>query len=119
MPTIQSAHRVYRNLDVDESGDSGVVGRLRVFTVIAHNQHATDMRYLKLYDKATAPTVGTDTPKMTIPLKAGEPTVIPVEQDGVLFELGLGVGATTGVADNDTGAPAANDVIINVTHDGR
>lgn len=116
---ILSGHRVYRNLDVDESGDSGVVGRLRVFTIVAFNDHATDIRYLKLYDKATAPTVGTDTPKITIPITAGGPHVIPTDQDGILFESGLGVGATTGIADNDTGAPGANDVVIAVTHDGR
>lgn len=115
---LDSAHRVYRNLDVDESGDLGFAGRLRSFTIWAHNQHATDMRYLKIYDKATAPTVGTDIPLMTIPLKPGEPTEIAGDPQGVLFKLGLGVGATTGIADADTGAPSANDVVVFITHDG-
>jgi hypothetical protein len=33
---------------------------------------------------------------------------------GIGFGTAITVAATTGVADNDTGAPAANDVIVNI-----
>jgi hypothetical protein len=33
---------------------------------------------------------------------------------GVDFTAGISARATTGVADNDTGAPSANDVIVNI-----
>jgi hypothetical protein len=33
---------------------------------------------------------------------------------GIAFGTAITVAATTAVADNDTGAPAANDVIVNV-----
>jgi hypothetical protein len=34
------------------------------------------------------------------------------------FSDGIGVRATTGVADNDTGAPSANDIIAHVLYRG-
>lgn len=70
--------------------------------------------YLKLYDKATAPTVGTDTPIATLPipgLTTGAGFMIPIPA-GAAFNAGLGIGLTTGIADNDTGAPAASSVSL-------
>lgn len=115
---ILSGHRVARNIDVDESGDVLLAGRARAFTIWGYNAHATDARFLKIYDKLAAPTVGTDTPKLTLPILAGQYVQID-DCDGILFENGIGVGATTGIADADTGALGANEVIVHVTHDGR
>lgn len=74
------------------------------------------VRYLKLYDKATAPTVGTDTPIWTLAIPgntagAGFAKTIP---NGLAFANGIGFGLTTGVADNDTGAVAANEIVVNL-----
>lgn len=71
--------------------------------------------YLKLYDKATAPTCGTDVPKWTVPIpfgasSSGNGFSIPLG-DGLEFLLGLGFCITSGVADNDTGNAAAGVVI--------
>ena len=88
----------------------------QVYTIIAHNINAA-ARFLKLYNKATAPTVGTDTPVMTLPIPgntAGAGFVIDTGGMGIAFATGIGYGITTGVADNDTGAPAANEVVVNV-----
>jgi hypothetical protein len=74
---------------------------------------ATSWRCMKLYNKATAPTVGTDTPFMTIPLPPSSATNIAFPQ-GIAMGTGIGIGVTTGVADGDTGAPSANDVIVNI-----
>ena len=101
-----------RNLDVDESGDNQVDTACKLYGYYVFN-NAAAVRYLKLYNKATAPTVGTDTPVITIPLPPQAAANVSFVQ-GIAFSLGLGVGATTGVADNNTGAPAANDVIINL-----
>ena len=69
-------------------------------------------RYVKLYDKATAPTEA-DTPFSTIIIgpKSTFPIVVPTQ--GVKLTSGLSARGTTGIADNDTGAPTAND--LNVT----
>jgi hypothetical protein len=78
----------------------------------------TNVRYLKLYNKATAPSVGTDVPVMTIPVPTnsqGAGISIPFSI-GVNFTLGIGVALTSGSADNDTGVIGAGDVILNLTY---
>lgn len=77
------------------------------------------VRYLKLYDKATAPTVGTDTPVKTILIPGsttGGVRDVNLPIAGIAFTLGLGIGLTTGVADNDTGAVAANEQVVGLDY---
>lgn len=77
-----------------------------------------NVRYLKLYNKASSPTVGTDTPIMTIPIPGntqGAGVSIPFSM-GVNFGTGIALAITTGAADADTGAVTASDVIINLTY---
>jgi hypothetical protein len=75
----------------------------------------TTVYYLKLYNKATAPTCGTDTPVWTLPIpfaasNAAGGFVLPLG-DGLLFSLGLGFCITGGIADNDSTAAAAGIVV--------
>jgi hypothetical protein len=75
--------------------------------------------YLKLYDKATAPTCGTDTPikRLIIPAAttAANGALSNIEfPAGIRFNLGIGYCVTTGITDADTTAPAANTFLINV-----
>lgn len=88
-----------------------------LYSIVAIGLTST-VRYLKLYNKATAPTVGTDVPVMTIPIPAntqGAGVAIPFSM-GVNFPLGIGIAITSGSADNDTGAVGAGDVIVNLTY---
>jgi hypothetical protein len=87
-----------------------------VLKLTASNTNAS-ARYLKVYDKASAPTVGTDTPvaTYTIPGNAtGAGTNIPLTLPDS-FQLGFAFAITTGAADSDTGAVSANENIINYT----
>lgn len=93
----------------------GSAGNL--YSIVAVGLTST-ARYLKLYNKATAPIVGTDVPVMTIPVPAntqGAGVAIPYVS-GVNFSLGIGIAITSGSADNDTGAVTAGDVILNLTY---
>jgi len=75
-------------------------------------------RYVKFYDKATAPTVGTDTPLLSY-MVPGATTGGGASQNfvpGVRFSAGISMATTTGAADADTGAVAANEVIVNVVY---
>ena len=110
-----SANTPYKNLDVDETGVLVSAGFHVIESVYFYNAAAT-VRYGKLYDKATAPTVGTDVPVHTYPIPPGLGVVVTVPNGGLGFSLGIGIGATTGLADNNTGAPAANDVICNIVY---
>jgi hypothetical protein len=82
----------------------------RVYKVRLHNAAAA-LRYLKLYDKASVPTVGTDTPKLTIALPASSSTDVDFGLFGIPFDTGIAFALTTGVADADTAALTANDVV--------
>ena len=101
-------YEIGRNLDIDESGDLVITGLKVCFGWVITNVSQSTM-YLKLYNKATAPTVGTDTPKLTIPIASGAISAVEF-LGGIEFLLGIGVGATTGIADGNTGAPGANEV---------
>jgi hypothetical protein len=88
-----------------------------LYSIIAIGLTST-VRYLKLYSKAPAPTVGTDVPVMTIPIPAntqGAGVAIPFSM-GVNFPLGIAIAITSGAADNDAVAVGAGDVIINLTY---
>lgn len=77
---------------------------------------AAAVRYLKLYNKATAPTVGTDTPVATFHLPASSVFKIPLPP-GLIFTLGIGYGFTVLIADADTTALTAADILaLNITY---
>ncbi|KKN42508.1 hypothetical protein LCGC14_0712690 [marine sediment metagenome] len=109
---MQNVIREYdtkRDIDVDESGDLIITGKKMLFGVNITNLDGSTL-YVKLYNKATAPTVGTDTPKMTLAI----PTLKMINLEwlgGIPFSLGIGVGATTGVADTDTTGPGVNECV--------
>ena len=81
-----------------------------VFAIRGFNNNAAAI-YLKLYNKATAPTVGTDTPVATIRLAPSANFDIQIGGAfGAYFSAGIGYGFTTAAADNSTAAIAAGDV---------
>jgi hypothetical protein len=107
-------------LDIDESPTSqqvkataGCLYKLRI------TNRATTVRYVRLYNAVPASvTVGTTTPIDTIVVPAASSTDLPTVLTesfggiGLTFSTALTVAATTGFADNDTGAPGTNDVIV-------
>ena len=113
-PSTSGGLVIYRNLDLDETGISVKATPGQVYGGVIYNA-STSVRYLKFYNKATAPTVGSDTPVLTAVLPPESAFILGVFS-GAAFALGIGIGATTGLADNDTGAPSANDVIINLLY---
>ena len=83
--------------------------------IICSNLNAS-ARYLKLYDKASAPTVGSDTPVFTEVLPGsttggGIALNIPA---GIAFANGISFALTTGIADADTGAVSASEISVNI-----
>jgi hypothetical protein len=72
--------------------------------------------FLKLYNKASAPTVGTDTPVLTFDLAVGQ-NLIPLPSKGHYFSTGIAYAITGLAADADTTNVAANDVTcLNFTY---
>jgi hypothetical protein len=103
----------YRNISLGVTGQvlKATTGRVYGWHII---NSAASARYVKFYDKATAPTEA-DTPVLSIKLAASG-----VDESsstvGIAFQNGIAARATTALADNDTGAPTANDVLVNVLY---
>jgi hypothetical protein len=75
--------------------------------------------YLKLYNKASAPTVGTDTVVKTIAIPAsstGAGVVVPLPPEGLAFGTGIAFAITGLVADTDTTAVAASSINIELDY---
>lgn len=99
----------YLGLSTTGQVAKAAAGRLR--GLYATNTGAA-VAFLKIYNKATAATQA-DTPRMTIPIPIGG---IPAGFLGwdESFDTGISVRASTGAADNDTGAPGSNEVIVHL-----
>jgi len=109
---------VFRSIDLDESEEEVKATAGTVYSICAFNRTAAPL-YLKLYNATAAnTTVGTTTPLMTF--------VVPANADsdgagfildsaiGFAFSTAISAAVTTGVSDSDTGAPGANDCIVNI-----
>jgi hypothetical protein len=108
----------YKNLDCDETEDdiktsAGKLGWIHVIN------RSTGVRYIKFYnDTAANVSVGTTVPVLSFPVPTmadtnGAGFTISFGDAGVQFSAAICVAATTGVADNDTGAPGTNDIVLN------
>lgn len=67
------------------------------------------VKYLKFYDKATAPNPAADTPVLVFALPASAPFNLGAYD--FKFSIGIGYAIVTGTADNDNTAIAAGDIL--------
>ena len=112
-PQTSGGLTTFRSIDVDETEEEvkGTAGQ--VYGWFIYNNAATVL-YVKFYNATAANvTVGTTTPVLTIPIPAGSGANVEYT-NGIAFSTAITIAATTGVADNNTGAPAANDIIANI-----
>ena len=117
LPVAADGCSIFRSIDIDESEEEVKATAGTVYGVWFSNM-ATSTRFLKFYNATAANvTVGTTTPVLTLamPGNASDDVsgVFSLPQ-GVAFSTAICVAATTGIADNDTGAPSANDCLVNV-----
>ena len=91
------------------NGTSAKAAAGDIFAIQGYNAAAT-VRYLKIYNKASAPTVGTDVPVKTIALAPSSAFNLsfPV---GYYCSAGIAYALTTGSADSDTGNLTAGDIL--------
>ena len=109
---------LYKNIDVDESEDQVKATAGQIYWIHAINLSAAVL-YLKIYNATAANvTVGTTVPDLTIPIPSNGGTdgagfVISIAS-GIEFDTAITIAATTGIADNDSGATGANEVVVNL-----
>ena len=109
---------LYKNIDVDESEDEIKGSAGQVYWIHCMNLKASVL-YLKFYNATAANViVGTTVPDLTFPIPtqgdtngAGFVLAIP---NGIAFNTAITVACTTGVADNDSGAPGINECVLNL-----
>lgn len=82
-----------------------------LFSITASNTNAA-ARFLKLYNLATAPTVGTSAVALTIPIPANSVVNINFGTYGMRFSTGIALSITGAAADSDTTAIGAGEVKV-------
>ena len=113
-PATSGGLAIFRSIDLDESEEAVKTSAGQLFGFYLYNDASSGKRYVKLYDDTVANVVvGTTTPVLTIPLDAGQGAVAEFA-NGIAFANAITIAATTGIADADTGAPGANEVVANV-----
>lgn len=108
---------IFRSIDLDETEEE-VKASAGVVYGFTFTNTATSTRWLKFYNATAASvTVGTTAPVFTMGLPGNasdDVSGVFAFPSGMNFDTAICAAATTGVADNDTGAPSANDVIVNI-----
>lgn len=119
LPYLQGGLQIYRNLDLDETPKSVAARRGQLYGGWVWNAAAATL-YLKFYNALVANvSVGTTTPVLTLPIPANAttPGILAFPGAGSLgieFQTGITVACVTGAADNSTGAPGSNEMIVNL-----
>jgi hypothetical protein len=108
----------YMNINVGTTGQV-IKNSAALLTSITASNLSGSMRYLRIYNKATAPTDSDDASGSVflyiIPLQANSTMTISYPSP-VSFGSGLAIRATVGVASGDTNAPGSNEVVVNVAY---
>lgn len=101
---VGTALSVVTTASTNASSQKATAGNL--FELACSNPTAT-AAYVKFYNKATAPTVGTDVPVLTVPVGAGATVTIPFGNIGKRFATGIAMAVTAAAAATDTGVAVA------------
>lgn len=109
---------LFKNIDVDETEDEIKATAGQVYWIHAINLKASVL-FLKFYNATAASvTVGTTVPDLTFPIPTqgdtnGAGFTLSIT-NGIAFSTAITIACTTGIADNDSGAPGANECIVNL-----
>ena len=118
MRIVQAQATIFKSIDLDETEEEIKATAGEVCSVWVTNT-ATATRFLKFYNATAANViVGTTVPVVTIGVPGNATDDVSgsfATGNGCLtFATAVTTAVTTGVADNDTGAPGTNDVIVMV-----
>jgi hypothetical protein len=72
--------------------------------------------FVKLFNKASAPTLGTDTPVRCIGVQAGMPAAPLSDTPGLVFSTGIAFAIVTGMADNNSTGVSAGSVSVDLDY---
>lgn len=117
-PNTTGGMTIFRSLDLDETEEEIKATAGQLYSISAFN-HTAGPLYLKFYNATAANvTVGTTTPVLTftVPGNADSDGAGFIWNSSIGFAFGTAITAavTTAIADNDTGAPAANACSVDI-----
>lgn len=108
-PATPTAHNLNSAATTNATVIKGSAGTL--YNIGASNTGAA-VAFIKLYNKATAPTVGTDVPVLVLAVPANGNVDFDLGPLGHRFTTGIGMAITNLAADSDTTAVAASQVKV-------
>ncbi|HVE35374.1 MAG TPA: hypothetical protein VNC18_17545 [Gemmatimonadaceae bacterium] len=77
---------------------------------------ATGFRYVKLYNKATSPSVGSDTPLMVLGIPPASAANVSLDSPAS-FGTGIAIATVTGLADSDSTGVGATEVGVTLLYE--
>lgn len=86
----------------------------RLYSILVNNLNAA-VRYLKFYDKASAPVPATDTVKYVVPIPAGAVVSLSLGV-GLDFAVGIAFALVTGISNTDATAVTANEHVVELAY---
>lgn len=117
VPLASDGCDIFRSLDLDETEEQVKATAGTVYGWAITNRRTSTL-WLKFYNATDANvTVGTTTPVLTWGIPGNSTDNVGANMlggVGIAFSTAITVAATTGFADNDTGAPGANELIVNI-----
>ena len=90
-------------------------GNGMIFTLVAANT-SSSFKYLKMFNLAVAPTMGTSTPVLNIPIAPNSTLDVSTNTFAMRFVSGIAYAITGGSALLDTTSVASGDVILNMVY---
>jgi hypothetical protein len=119
LPYITDGLDTFKSIDLDESEEEVKDTLGKIYLAVFINLSSSTL-YAKFYDAdADDVEVGTTVPTFTIPIPTlgdtnGAGFILNVLPFGIQFNTAITVAVTTGVADNDSGAPGANECVATI-----
>ena len=114
--TAQGASTHHHLISAATTNATSVKASVGVITNITLSNNGAAAAYFKLHNKASAPTVGTDTPIRTIMIPAGDSISVECGPHGIRCATGIAYCLTTGMAVADTGAVALSQISVGISY---
>lgn len=109
---VDACNVPYHLVSAATTNATSVTSKTGYAKVVQAINNGTGWAYVKIFDKATAPTVGTDTPILTLGLPPGGGTL----SGDFYVSKGVALAITGAAADNDTTAVSAAQVVVNILY---
>lgn len=114
--TAQGASTFHHLISAASTNATSVKNAAGVINDIVISNTTAMVKYFKLYNKASAPTVGTDTPIRTVSIPANTTVAMGCGPFGLRLATGIAYALTAGPTVADTAAVGLNDLTVGISY---